>query len=178
MHRSAIGMFPPKGWSKLVERSLGAVAPTGMTRVQTMSCGSAANENAFKVAFIAAASKGRVKEGRGADDFSSEDRSSCMEGMQPGSPDRTILSFEGEGSGKDALLRNPTRIHSRHTNPPQCTRVSVTHAHACLHACARICHTFAHRTLPFLLFQPRSSSKHRILYSHSTQHSRRYSVSV
>jgi len=114
VHRSALGMFPPKDWGKLIERSLGAVAPDGLTKVQTMACGSAANENAFKVAFIAAASKNREAEGRGADEFSDEDRASCMLNASPGCSEMVILSFEGAFHGRTMGCLSATRSKDIH----------------------------------------------------------------
>jgi len=114
VHRSALGMFPPKGWGKLVARSLGAVAPKGFNRVQTMACGSSANENAFKVAFISAASKARIAEGRGADEFNAEERESCMVNASPGCTDRVILSFEGAFHGRTMGCLSATRSKDIH----------------------------------------------------------------
>lgn len=49
INRPCLGLFPPADWNTLVENSLGKAAPHGLTKVQTMACGSCANENAFKV---------------------------------------------------------------------------------------------------------------------------------
>uniref|UniRef100_A0AAY4CZY3 4-aminobutyrate aminotransferase, mitochondrial n=1 Tax=Denticeps clupeoides TaxID=299321 RepID=A0AAY4CZY3_9TELE len=71
------------------------VAPTGMTRVQTMSCGSCSNENAFKAMFIWY----KLKE-RGMRLPSEEESTSCMINQSPGSPNLSILSFMGAFHGR------------------------------------------------------------------------------
>lgn len=114
IHRSALGMFPPKDWGKLISKSLGAVAPAGLTKVQTMACGSAANENAFKVAFIALASRLREAEGKGADAFSDEEKASCMVNAAPGCSEAVILSFEGGFHGRTMGCLSATRSKDIH----------------------------------------------------------------
>ncbi|KAF0032188.1 hypothetical protein F2P81_014478 [Scophthalmus maximus] len=71
------------------------VAPSGMSRVQTMACGSCSNENAYKAMFIWY----RNKE-RGHNTASEEDLSSCMINKSPGCPDLSILSFMGGFHGR------------------------------------------------------------------------------
>uniref|UniRef100_H3CSD0 4-aminobutyrate aminotransferase, mitochondrial n=1 Tax=Tetraodon nigroviridis TaxID=99883 RepID=H3CSD0_TETNG len=71
------------------------VAPSGMTRVQTMACGSCSNENAYKAMFIWY----RNKE-RGDKTPSNEDISTCMINKAPGCPDLSILSFMGGFHGR------------------------------------------------------------------------------
>lgn len=66
-----------------------AVAPQGMDNVFTVMCGSCANENAFKTAFMYKAAKRR-----GDRDFNLQEINSCMKNEAPGSPDdMSILSF-------------------------------------------------------------------------------------
>lgn len=73
-----------------------AVAPEGMDNVFTVMCGSCANENAFKTAFMYKAAKRR-----GDRDFSVQELSSCMKNEAPGSPDdMTILSFNQAFHGR------------------------------------------------------------------------------
>lgn len=73
-----------------------AVAPKGMTNVFTVMCGSCANENAFKTAFMYKASKRR-----GDRDFNMEELNSCMKNEAPGSPDdMSILSFKQAFHGR------------------------------------------------------------------------------
>lgn len=81
-------MNPNKDWIQSVEDAFMRVAPKGMDNVFTVMCGSCANENAFKTAFMYNASKRR-----GHASFSPEELSSCMSNQAPGSPDMAILSF-------------------------------------------------------------------------------------
>ncbi|KAI9474066.1 MAG: 4-aminobutyrate aminotransferase [Benjaminiella poitrasii] len=88
-NRAALGVSPNKDWLESIERAFMAVAPKGMTNVFTVMCGSCANENAFKTAFMYKAAKRR-----GDRDFSVEELESCMKNASPGSPDDlSILSF-------------------------------------------------------------------------------------
>lgn len=50
--RPALGLLPPKEWPEIVKEAFMSIAPKGLTKVQTMLCGSSANENAFKAAFF------------------------------------------------------------------------------------------------------------------------------
>ncbi|CAG2063337.1 unnamed protein product, partial [Timema podura] len=71
------------------ELRLSFVAPPGLDNVNTMMCGSCANENAYKNIFIWY----RRKE-RGEDvSFTEEELNSCMINLAPGSPQLSILSF-------------------------------------------------------------------------------------
>ncbi|KAG2182926.1 hypothetical protein INT44_005907 [Umbelopsis vinacea] len=87
-NRPALGVNPTKDWVDTVESAFMSVAPKGMPNVFTAMCGSCANENAFKTAFIYKAAKSR-----GEKDFSLEELQSCMKNQAPGSPDMSILSF-------------------------------------------------------------------------------------
>lgn len=71
------------------------VAPPGMTNVFTVMCGSCANENAFKTAFMYKAAKMR-----GEKDFTMDELNSCMKNKAPGSPDMAILSFSRAFHGR------------------------------------------------------------------------------
>jgi 4-aminobutyrate aminotransferase/(S)-3-amino-2-methylpropionate transaminase len=72
-----------------------------MTRVQTMLCGSSANENVFKAVFFWKRAKQRAAEGRGATDFSEEELSSCMNNQAPGCANSlSIMSFSGGFHGR------------------------------------------------------------------------------
>ncbi|CAG5898951.1 unnamed protein product [Menidia menidia] len=73
INRPALGILPPENFPDKLAESLLSVAPSGMTRVQTMACGSCSNENAYKAMFIWY----RNKE-RGHSSPSEEDMSSCM----------------------------------------------------------------------------------------------------
>ena len=76
-HRCALGMMPP---TDVVEHTglLMSIAPPGMDCVQTMLCGSSANENAFKAAIMAYRGKQRVEEGKLPADFTEEELETCM----------------------------------------------------------------------------------------------------
>uniref|UniRef100_A0A8C6S546 4-aminobutyrate aminotransferase n=1 Tax=Neogobius melanostomus TaxID=47308 RepID=A0A8C6S546_9GOBI len=52
VNRPALGILPPGNFADKLAESLLSVAPSGMTRVQTMACGSCSNENAYKAMFI------------------------------------------------------------------------------------------------------------------------------
>jgi 4-aminobutyrate aminotransferase/(S)-3-amino-2-methylpropionate transaminase len=98
--RAALGMMPPKEWPRLVQDIL-AVAPWGLTNVQTMLCGSSANENAYKHAFFAFRAKQRAQQGMGPTDFTDEEMQSCMVNEFPGSPNNlSIMSFTGAFHGR------------------------------------------------------------------------------
>lgn len=88
MVRAALGVNPSASWVDSVEKAFMRVAPKGLTSLFTVMCGSCANENAFKTAFMYQAAKRRGKR-----DFSAEELSSCMNNQAPGSPDMVILSF-------------------------------------------------------------------------------------
>uniref|UniRef100_A0A3B4YUQ6 4-aminobutyrate aminotransferase n=1 Tax=Stegastes partitus TaxID=144197 RepID=A0A3B4YUQ6_9TELE len=95
VNRPALGILPPENFPDKLTESLISVAPSGMTRVQTMACGSCSNENAYKAMFIWY----RNKE-RGHKTPSDEDLSSCMINQAPGCPDLSILSFMGGFHGR------------------------------------------------------------------------------
>ncbi|KAI8079519.1 4-aminobutyrate aminotransferase [Gilbertella persicaria] len=88
-NRAALGVNPNIDWVDSVQDAFMAVAPKGMSNVFTVMCGSCANENAFKTAFMYKAAKRR-----GNKEFSLQELSSCMKNQAPGSPDdMSILSF-------------------------------------------------------------------------------------
>ncbi|XP_028311028.1 4-aminobutyrate aminotransferase, mitochondrial [Gouania willdenowi] len=95
VNRPALGILPPENFPDKLTESLLSVAPSGMSRVQTMACGSCSNENAYKAMFITY----RNKE-RGYSAPSVEDNTSCMINQAPGCPDLSILSFMGAFHGR------------------------------------------------------------------------------
>uniref|UniRef100_A0A3Q1HWD2 4-aminobutyrate--2-oxoglutarate transaminase n=1 Tax=Anabas testudineus TaxID=64144 RepID=A0A3Q1HWD2_ANATE len=95
VNRPALGILPPENFPDKISESLLSVAPSGMSRVQTMACGSCSNENAFKSMFIWY----RNKE-RGQTAPSDQDLSTCMVNQAPGCPDLSILSFMGSFHGR------------------------------------------------------------------------------
>lgn len=99
--RAALGLMPPKELPQLLKDTFLKIAPKGMTRVQTMLCGSSANENVFKAAFFAMRAKQRAAEGRGATEFTDEELTSCMNNQAPGcANDLSIMSFSGGFHGR------------------------------------------------------------------------------
>ncbi|KAG0172033.1 4-aminobutyrate transaminase [Apophysomyces sp. BC1015] len=94
-NRAALGVNPTEDWADSVEKAFMKVAPKGMGNVFTVMCGSCANENAFKTAFMYQAAKRR-----GQRDFSPDELSSCMKNQAPGSPDMAILSFSQAFHGR------------------------------------------------------------------------------
>jgi len=110
--RAALGMMPPKELPELLDETFLSVAPKGLTRVQTMLCGSSANENAFKAAFFKKRAQQRLQEGRGVTDFTEEEMTSCMGNQSPGcSNDLSIMSFHGGFHGR--TLGALTCTHSK-----------------------------------------------------------------
>uniref|UniRef100_A0A4W3IUJ2 4-aminobutyrate aminotransferase n=1 Tax=Callorhinchus milii TaxID=7868 RepID=A0A4W3IUJ2_CALMI len=95
VNRPALGCLPPESFPQNLNETLLSVAPKGLRQVQTMACGSCANENAFKAACIWY----RNKE-RGTTEPTKEELESCMINQNPGSPDLTILSFMGGFHGR------------------------------------------------------------------------------
>ncbi|KAL7420598.1 4-aminobutyrate transaminase [Cryptotrichosporon argae] len=90
LNRPALGMFPPVEWARLLREGLLTVAPQGLDHIVTTLCGSSANENAFKAAFMAY----RARE-RGDDaSFSQEELDSVMNNQEPGAPKLSVLSFK------------------------------------------------------------------------------------
>jgi len=83
-----------------------------MTKVQTMLCGSSANENVFKACFFAMRSKQRAAQGRGPAEFSNEELETCMDNKAPGcTNDLSIMSFSGGFHGR--TLGALTCTHSK-----------------------------------------------------------------
>ena len=105
-HRPALGNAPPTGWAQRVADTLLSCAPAGLGHVVPMMCGSCANENAYKAAFIAAASRRR-----GGRAPTVEELASCMVNAQPGSPPYKVLSFQGAFHGR--LLGCLSTTHSK-----------------------------------------------------------------
>merc|ERR1712048_1162676 len=99
--RAALGLMPPMELPQLLDDTFLKIAPNGMTKVQTMLCGSSANENVFKAAFFRFRAKQREAEGRSATDFTDEELASCMDNKAPGcTNDLSIMSFSGGFHGR------------------------------------------------------------------------------
>ncbi|XP_048868949.1 4-aminobutyrate aminotransferase, mitochondrial-like isoform X3 [Brienomyrus brachyistius] len=91
----ALGVLPPPYLPDNLTEGLLSVAPKGMSRVQTMACGSCSNENAYKAIFI-----WYQKKQRGNNEPTAEELSSSVISQPPGCPHLTILSFMGGLHGK------------------------------------------------------------------------------
>jgi 4-aminobutyrate aminotransferase/(S)-3-amino-2-methylpropionate transaminase len=94
--RPSLAMFPPSSWPELVRSTLLPLAPRGLSEVTLMMCGTCANENAFKAAFINYMDVKREKPLTP----DSEEYSSTMLNQPPGSPKLSILSFMGGFHGR------------------------------------------------------------------------------
>ncbi|XP_003738558.1 4-aminobutyrate aminotransferase, mitochondrial [Galendromus occidentalis] len=95
VNRPALGILPPENHVERLRHSLLSVAPAGLSEVQTMACGSCSNENAFKAVFIKYMADQR--NGRAP---SPEELESCRYNKSPGSPNLSILSFDGSFHGR------------------------------------------------------------------------------
>lgn len=93
-NRPALGVCPNVDWVEDLEGII-KVAPLGLDNVFTTGCGSCSNEIAFKSAFMYK----RTLERHGAE-FTELELSSCMMNEKPGSPEYSILSFEGAFHGR------------------------------------------------------------------------------
>lgn len=114
-NRAALGFLPPAGWADRLHQTLLSIAPEGMAHVQTMACGSCANENAYKAAFIHFRARQREGEGRGPLEFNEEELSSCMANALPGAAqDLVILSFDGGFHGRTFGALSSTRSKAIH----------------------------------------------------------------
>lgn len=95
INRPCLGFLPPKQFMERISNALLAVAPKGLTEVQTMACGSCSVENALKAAFF----RYRERE-RGGQPPSAEELSSTMYNQMPGSPKLSAISFDGGFHGR------------------------------------------------------------------------------
>merc|ERR1719162_920406 len=111
--RPALGLLPPKEWPQIVQEAFMSIAPKGLTKVQTMLCGSSANENAFKAAFFWFREKERAK--AGVKGFTAEDHESCMNNQSPGSANHlSIMSFHGGFHGRTMAALTCTHSKAVH----------------------------------------------------------------
>ncbi|XP_055686483.1 4-aminobutyrate aminotransferase, mitochondrial [Lutzomyia longipalpis] len=108
INRPALGVFPAEDWPQKLQSALMSIAPPGATHVTTMMCGSCSNENAYKAIFI-----WYRKTQRGEDvDFTKQEMESCMINKAPGSPNLSILSFQGAFHGRTLGVLSTT--HSKY----------------------------------------------------------------
>ncbi|DAZ97973.1 TPA: hypothetical protein N0F65_005131 [Lagenidium giganteum] len=104
--RPCLGLFPPADWIDRMERTLRKVAPKGLTDINTMMCGSCSNENAYKAVFIWYQTKQR-----GGRPPSAYDLETSMVHKSPGTPNLSLLSFQGGFHGR--LLGCLSTTHSK-----------------------------------------------------------------
>lgn len=95
VNRPALGSFPPLDFGDKLEKVLLGIAPKGLSQVQTMACGSCANENAFKAAFF-----WHNARYRGGKPPTQEDLANCIINKGSGCPDLSVLSFKGAFHGR------------------------------------------------------------------------------
>lgn len=107
-HRPAMGNMPPVDWAQRVQTTLMSVAPRGMDSVTTLMCGSCANENALKVGFM------RYAENQRGGPYTDEDAASSLKNATPGSPEYSVLSFNGAFHGRLLGVLSCTRSKPIH----------------------------------------------------------------
>lgn len=106
--RPALGSFPRHDYPDTIKNALISVAPKGFSSVQTMLCGSSANENAIKTAFIWYQAQKR------GGPPTQEDLESCMTESPPGTPNLGVLSFQGSFHGRTLAMLSVTRSKPIH----------------------------------------------------------------
>jgi 4-aminobutyrate aminotransferase/(S)-3-amino-2-methylpropionate transaminase len=96
VQRPAMGVMPPAEYPKLLSKLLLTVAPPELTDVYlSCGCGSSANVNAFKLAFLK-----KFFELKGTDKFTKEEEESVLLGHAPGAPNFSVIGFEGGYHGQ------------------------------------------------------------------------------
>ncbi|KJH48571.1 putative 4-aminobutyrate transaminase [Dictyocaulus viviparus] len=107
--RPALGSFPRHDFPAGIADALTSIAPNGLKAVQTMLCGTSANENAIKTAFIWYMTNRRG--GKPPDEVA---LASCMTQKQPGTPKLSVLGFEGAFHGRSLCMLSVTRSKPVH----------------------------------------------------------------
>lgn len=113
--RSAQGFCPPKNILEQFDNTLLKVAPKGIQHAKQMMCGSCANENAMKAAFM---KYNAIR--RGSFEATELELESCMRGEHPGSPeDLCILSFDKGFHGRTVgtLAISHSKSHHKYDFP-------------------------------------------------------------
>ncbi|KAL6708746.1 4-aminobutyrate transaminase [Coniothyrium glycines] len=111
VNRPALGNFPSTDWIKILEDGVLKAAPKGFTQVFTGMSGSDANEAAYKAACMY---KAQQERGGAEVDFSAEDIATTMKNKGPGSPNYSILSFDGGFHGRLFGSLSTTRSKAIH----------------------------------------------------------------
>lgn len=109
VNRTNLGYFPSMDYVSRLHSALLSIAPKGLGNVQTLMCGSCANENAMKVAFIR-----HMDRKRAGVKPSSEELNSTLINQPPGSPKLSILSFHGAFHGRTLGCLSTTHSKSIH----------------------------------------------------------------
>ncbi len=104
--RPCLGLFPPADWVERIQNTLEKVCPKGLEDINTLMCGSCSNENAYKAVFIWYQTKLR-----GGLPPSAYDLETSMAHKLPGTPQLSILSFQGGFHGR--LLGCLSTTHSK-----------------------------------------------------------------
>lgn len=91
LHRNALGVMPPVEWVDLIDNIMDKMAPEGLDFIHAgCGCGTGANENAIKAAFLYK----YYKDNDLNDDKQLEIHTeSCMNNLPPGAPEYEMLSF-------------------------------------------------------------------------------------
>ncbi|KAH3768082.1 4-aminobutyrate aminotransferase [Pelomyxa schiedti] len=118
LQRPAIGVMPTVQWPDMLQSAFSHIFPhPSLCCVFTSLSGSDANEFAFKTACMYKAQKircgGNITNPT-ENPFSPEDMASCMKNVPPGSPDFSILSFEGAFHGRTFGCLSTTRSKAIH----------------------------------------------------------------
>ena len=111
VNRPAIGNFPSTEWLSTLQDGILKAAPKGFDQVFTGMSGSDANEAAFKAACMW---KAQMDRGGAAVPFTEEETRSTMMNKAPGSPNYSILSFEGGFHGRLFGSLSATRSKAFH----------------------------------------------------------------
>ncbi|KAK6107810.1 Aminotransferase class-III family protein [Brugia pahangi] len=107
--RPALGSFPPTFFVDAMKNSLGSIAPKGCPGVQNVLCGTSSNENAIKAAFM-----WYQAQKRGGSPPTKDDLDSCMKHELPGTPNLSVLSFDGSFHGRSLTALSITHSKAIH----------------------------------------------------------------
>lgn len=111
INRPALGNVPPTHWPQTLQNIFMSVAPKGLEQVSTLMCGSCANEVAYKSACMKYQQQVR---GTSETPFTPDELMSCMKNQAPGTPDISILSFQGGFHGRTFGSLSTTRSKAIH----------------------------------------------------------------
>lgn len=96
VQRPAMGVMPPSEYPKLLSQLLLKVAPPELPDVYlSCGCGSSANVNAIKLAYLK-----KFFDEKGTDTITKEEEESVLLGHEPGAPKYSVIGFEGGYHGQ------------------------------------------------------------------------------